>query len=95
LADVTATNTPFDELVSVKTVLTSALKQAANELHNTSSRSSLSGTSTHDEPFLEPAARQHRCLAEQYKQILKQVRKISGFETFLQPKRAVARFAAL
>ncbi|KAB5591217.1 aromatic di-alanine and TPR containing protein [Ceratobasidium theobromae] len=78
--------TPFDDLSSVDPLLAESLQRVANELHAAGSSSQSSTSSTAQS--IEQDAQKHRCLADQYAQLLADARKIPGFESFLRPKKA-------
>ncbi|CAE6466667.1 unnamed protein product [Rhizoctonia solani] len=80
---------PLDELQLKHPVLATRIREVSSELHHSSFASqSYTLTNLSDSYTLELAAQNYRRLAEEYAQLLDQVRQLPGFETFLKGRKS-------
>ncbi|CAE6465909.1 unnamed protein product [Rhizoctonia solani] len=79
---------PLDELRSANLSLATRLQEVADDLHSASLESRESRARESGSMTPEQVAQEHRALAEEYKDLLAQVREMPGFEDFLQPIKA-------
>ncbi|KAH7325429.1 CHAT domain-containing protein [Rhizoctonia solani] len=79
---------PLDELHIHHPSLASRLQSLGHELHNAGSRVSNPEAPATDSTNLEQEAQKHHQLAQEYTDLLSQVRQLPGFENFLRPKAA-------
>ncbi|KAB5592543.1 aromatic di-alanine and TPR containing protein [Ceratobasidium theobromae] len=78
---------PVDDLSDAHPSLAANLRELAGQLHSAGSTPSSLPSSTQTPLSLEEAAQKHRQLAGQYEALLKQIRALPGFESFLGPKK--------
>ncbi|KAF8604315.1 hypothetical protein BDV93DRAFT_575046 [Ceratobasidium sp. AG-I] len=80
--------TSFDDLSRVDARLANRLEEIARQLDHKSAPKSMNPD--HQREWLNPEreAQAHRRLAEEWEQILDRVRQISGFQSFMRPRRA-------
>ncbi|CAE6451635.1 hypothetical protein ACGC1H_002463 [Rhizoctonia solani] len=76
---------PLDQLEMVHPALAVRLQTIANELHRASSESREFRTLSSGSVTTEEVGQQHRRLAKEYNELLMHVRRLPGFEDFLQP----------
>ncbi|KAH7320489.1 CHAT domain-containing protein [Rhizoctonia solani] len=82
---------PLDDLRSIEPMLAEKLKKVAEELQTVASRDTIQYNMLLSDISLkspEKMADRHRQLAKEYADILSQVRRLPGFESFLKPKQA-------
>ncbi|CAE6499731.1 unnamed protein product [Rhizoctonia solani] len=82
--------TPLDDLTSVNPELATKLKEASDELHNTST-GIIPPENFEPDSYLRPLdwiVQRHHLVADHYDKLLDQVRQTPGFESFLRPRKA-------
>jgi tetratricopeptide (TPR) repeat protein len=80
--------TPVDDLAAVHPSLALQLQQVARELDLASSSKLVHEAITPDDQSQEMIAQHHRRLAEKWEELIEEVRLLTGFETFLLPRKA-------
>ncbi|CUA71839.1 hypothetical protein RSOLAG22IIIB_04783 [Rhizoctonia solani] len=81
---------PLDKLHSIHPTLANRLQEVADQLNVASSESAILRQVSSSSSSLTPeqASQQHRRLAKDYNDLLLKIRKLQGFEDFLQPMKA-------
>ncbi|EUC62673.1 aromatic di-alanine and TPR containing protein, putative [Rhizoctonia solani AG-3 Rhs1AP] len=82
--------TPVDQLDSVQPALATRLRCVTHQLQNYELNIDRSNGIAHFEEFsLEETAQQHRRCAEQYENVLSEIRELPEFQDFLRPKKVL------
>ncbi|EUC57645.1 aromatic di-alanine and TPR containing protein, putative [Rhizoctonia solani AG-3 Rhs1AP] len=79
---------PLDKLQSVHPDIGTRLQEVANQLHSAASESRESRALASGSMRPEQLAQEHRRLANEYDDLLARIRKLPGFDDFLQPMKA-------
>ncbi|KAG9079777.1 hypothetical protein FRC06_007478 [Ceratobasidium sp. 370] len=80
--------TPFDDIAVVNPVLAGRMKRVSLELNRMSIRSTDDLDMDLDGPSAEQVSQQHRCLVDEWEELLAEVKQVPEFKDFLVPKKA-------